>query len=128
MADGTAEKKLPAHKNPDLQFKPGVSPNPLGRPKGSRNKLGEAFIEALHDDFLVHGAGVIETVRVEDPVAYMKVVAGILPKEIKLTDERELSDDELIQRIRQLDAIIQPFLNPEGAEEAGGGGEAASRH
>src|SRR5262245_36762420 len=40
------------------QFKPG---NP-GRPKGSRNKLGEAFIQALAEDFERHGAEVIERV------------------------------------------------------------------
>ena len=39
MADKTA-KKQPAHLNPEVQFKPGQSGNPAGRPKGSRNKLG----------------------------------------------------------------------------------------
>lgn len=32
------------------RFKPGQSGNPKGREKGSRNKLGEAFLEAMHDD------------------------------------------------------------------------------
>jgi hypothetical protein len=39
-----------------FQSKPG---NP-GRPKGSRNKLGEAFIQALAEDFERHGAEAIE--------------------------------------------------------------------
>jgi hypothetical protein len=47
------------------QFKPG---NP-GRPKGSRNKFGEAFIQALADDFERHGTEVIERVRIEKPEA-----------------------------------------------------------
>ena len=32
-----------------------------GRPKGSRNKLGEAFLEAMHADFEQHGVEVIKT-------------------------------------------------------------------
>jgi len=34
---------------PEHLYKPGQSGNPNGRPKGSRNKLGEAFIAALHE-------------------------------------------------------------------------------
>jgi hypothetical protein len=43
------------------QFKLGQG----GREKGSRNKLGENFIQTLDDDFEKHGAEVFERVRVE---------------------------------------------------------------
>ena len=33
------------------QFKPGQSGNPMGRPKGARNRLGTRFLEALEADF-----------------------------------------------------------------------------
>jgi hypothetical protein len=68
-----------------------------GRPKGSRNKLGEAFISALHDDFAQHGPRVIEAVRTEKPDQYLKVVASILPKQLEIkTDAFEgMTDDEL---------------------------------
>lgn len=84
------------------QFKPG---NP-GRPKGSRNKLGEAFVEALHADFDAHGAQVIADVREKDPAAYVRVVASLLPKEFKIETTSDLTDEQLDQRIRQLAAAI----------------------
>jgi len=52
-----------------------------GRPKGSRNRLGDAFIEALAADFDEHGVATIEKVRQRDPTAYVKIISGILPRE-----------------------------------------------
>lgn len=99
-----------------------------GRSKGSRNKLGEAFVQALYNDFETFGVGVIERVREEKPDQYLKVVASLLPKELKITDERDLTDDQLIERIRRLDDQIRPFLDALGAGEAGGGTETSVRH
>jgi hypothetical protein len=76
------------------QFKPG---NP-GRPRGSRNKLGEHFIAALCADFEKHGAKVIERVRKKDPAVYLRVIARIVPQTVLLQHEsglNELTDDEL---------------------------------
>lgn len=83
---------------PNLRpFAPGVSGNPKGKPKGSRHKLGEAFIEAMHEDFQEYGSAVIEEVRKDKPEQYLKVVASILPKEINVNTNamEELSDDDL---------------------------------
>ena len=100
------------------QFKAG---NP-GRPKGSRNKLGEAFIEALYADFETHGAVTIASVRAEDPTAYVKVCASLLPKELKVATSRELTDEQLDARIRELAAALDLEV---GTGRPAGGGEAA---
>tara|TARA_R110000822_G_scaffold30340_5_gene88462 strand:+ start:527 stop:901 length:375 start_codon:yes stop_codon:yes gene_type:complete len=63
-------------------IKPGQVLNPKGRPKGSRNALGEAFVKAMHDDFKANGNAAIVTVREERPHDYLKVIATIIPKEI----------------------------------------------
>ena len=98
-----------------IPFKPGQSGNLKGRPKGSRNKLGEAFLAALLEDFELHGPAVIEQVRTEKPDQYLKVIASIMPKEmnISVNEFDELSDEQLIERIRQLDSEMGQLVHPE---------------
>jgi hypothetical protein len=79
-----------------------------GRPTGSRNKLGEAFIAALYGDFLAHGTEVIKRVRQEQPAQYLRVIASILPKEISVASSSicDLGDDELTEMIAAVHALI----------------------
>ena len=53
-----------------------------GRPKGSRNRLGEHFFEALFDDWSKHGPLVIARVRESNPAIYLKIVASLLPQQM----------------------------------------------
>ena len=78
--------------------KPGEVRNPHGRPKGSRNKLGEAFLTAMHEDFQLHGEAVIRKVREERPDQYLKVIASILPREYHVTDIslEDVTNEDLI--------------------------------
>lgn len=102
---------------------PGQSGNPAGRPKGARNKLGEQFIDDLYADWKEHGVSTLARVRAEKPDQYLKVVASILPKDlnVNINNMDDLTDDQLIQRIRSLDAAIRPFIDAHGAGEASGG-------
>lgn len=111
------------------QFKPGQSGNPAGKPRGARNKLGEDFIVALHDDFQTGGVAAIQAVRTERPHEYLKVIASLLPKELKVTTESDLTDDQLDQRIKQLASAISLELSggEAGAGSVAGGTEAPVR-
>lgn len=111
-----SEPETTGSKQAETQFKPGQSGNPAGRPKGSRNKLGEAFIAALHDDFQENGVDAIKQVRINKPHEYLKVVASILPKELKISTESDLSDEQLDKRIREIAAAVNAVL---GGAEAG---------
>lgn len=100
-----------------------------GRKKGSRNRLGEDFLKALHDDFKEHGVEAIQQVRSEKPDAYIKVIASILPKELDLNVNRydDISDDQL--RREFINAIAEARAlgidigtgGVEGADQAGAG-------
>lgn len=109
---------LEAHK-----WQPGQSGNPAGRPKGSRNKLGEAFLADFYDDWMEHGRAAIATVREERPQDYLKAAVSILPREVKVLpgDFDEMTNDELDRRIRALAAAISIEI---GAGEGAGGEEA----
>ena len=76
-----------------------------GRKLGSRNKLDQEFVDALEAEFSEHGAAAIRLVRETDPVAFVRVIASVLPKEHRDVTEKPLTDAELEQRIRELLAI-----------------------
>lgn len=76
-------------------WRPGQSGNPNGRPKGSKGKLTEAFVLAMHDDFVEHGQQAIAMVREEKPDQYLRVIASMVPKEMTL-DQGDTSIERLL--------------------------------
>lgn len=119
-ANNTAEKQQIGR-----PFEPGKSPNPSGRPKGSRNKLGEQFLTDMYADWQENGAAVIKAVRAEKPDVYLKVVASILPKElnIKVSELDDLSDADLDRRIA---AIAKTLVEAGNGDPLGGEGQEAT--
>lgn len=95
---------------------PGGAPAKTGlaamRARG-RRRMGGGFLEAIQADFEAHGVAVVARIREEKPESYLKLVASILPKDFSAAAGRleDLSDEQLIDRIRVLDAAIRPLLN-----------------
>ncbi len=76
--------------NKSNQFQPGQSGNPAGRPKGSKNKLSEDFLRELYVVFQESGGEAIRRMCAEHPSDFVRVLAGLVPKELLL----EISQEE----------------------------------
>ena len=90
------------------RFRKGApSPNPAGRPKGSRSKLQELAVSLLHQDFSEHGEDVIRRVREKRPEVYLASVVSLLPKQAEKVQSpfSDISDDELAQLEEYLAAL-----------------------
>jgi hypothetical protein len=81
-----------------------------GRPKGSRNRLGEEFLSDLYVDWMEHGASVIAEVRERNPVAYLRTVAGLVPQEVGIVSMREdvraMTDEELARALLSAHEVL----------------------
>jgi|SRR6516162_10374028 hypothetical protein len=77
-------------------------PKTGGRAKGVKNRLSYAFLEALEKDFAEGGADAIKIARIERPVEYAKMIAGLLPRELEITETTLMQIDD-----RDLDTYIE---------------------
>lgn len=71
-----------------------------GRPKGSRNKLGEAFIQDMYEAWQTSGKSVMAKVIEEDPATFLRAMVQILPKELDVTVSKyeTMTDEQLKQQ------------------------------
>jgi hypothetical protein len=88
------------------QFKPGHS----GRPRGSRNKLAQRVFDDIFRHWcepasgeLCKGQAALELLYREEPSAYLRLTASVLPKEFVFENAvTELDDEELDRMIEAL--------------------------
>jgi hypothetical protein len=110
--------------NPNPSPATRFSANNPGRAKqkGARDRLSAAFLTDFADDYDAHGKTVIETVRGQDPVAYMRIAAALLPTKVEIS---ETPLDGLTDE--QLDAYMEEMNNGLLERAAKGDPEAIER-
>ncbi|TPL05300.1 hypothetical protein FJ938_15170 [Mesorhizobium sp. B2-4-14] len=111
MADEVAARPARGRARRKPVAPPASAPKP--RPKRSKKTLGDDFLAAVRTDFRAHGAGVIAEVRADKPDQYLKIVLSVLPKDFDVAVNQldALSDEEIRNRIRALEAVVRPFLD-----------------
>ena|SRR5947209_16334329 len=76
-----------------------------GRPRGSRNLLGEEFVAAVHEDWTKHGGDVLAQVRTSSPSAYLRVVASLVRRDVIVqrtpSELDNLSDEQLVELLQE---------------------------
>jgi 2-oxoglutarate dehydrogenase complex dehydrogenase (E1) component-like enzyme len=94
----------------DGKFAPGWSGNPGGSVEATRRSFNKDFLLALAADFKKHGASAIEKVRKQQPAAYMKICALLVPREMKVEHSnaiKDLTDEQLDAMIEHLKASLE---------------------
>ena len=92
------------------KFAPGWSGNPGGSLEATRRSFNKDFLLALAADFKKHGAAAIEKVREQQPAAYMKICALLVPREMKVERSggvKAMTEDQIVDAIAAIEAIQQ---------------------
>jgi len=121
----TPGKQLPSEME-KFKWQPGASPNPKGRPKGSRNKLGEEFLSDMLAVWNERGKEAIEATAKDHPDRFVSIVASILPKELNVNTNPtdKMSDEDLERAI----AGLESFLRSAGIDTSSLGQGDATKH
>src|SRR6516164_10159879 len=100
-----------------MTFKEGVSGNPHGNRHRTRHLLNQEFMQALLLNFRHQGKKAIEKVARNQPGVYLKILALVVPREMKVEHSggvKAMSDEEIEQAIE----LIQTMLAARAGEAA----------
>jgi hypothetical protein len=71
---------------------------------GTRRDLEAALVDSVVRHFAEKGDEAIERVWRDDPSTYLRIAAGLLPREMNVNVRSDLGIDTLVQRVRELAA------------------------
>ena len=91
------------------KFAPGWSGNPGGSLEATRRSFNKDFLLALAADFKQHGASAIAKVRKQQPAAYMKICALLVPREMQIDHTnriKQMTDEQIEQAIEAIEEML----------------------
>jgi len=91
------------------KFAPGWSGNPGGSLETTRRSFNRDFLLALAADFKKHGAAAIEKVRKQQPAAYMKICALLVPRDMQIEHSggvKAMSDEQLERALAAVESLM----------------------
>jgi hypothetical protein len=100
-----------------MTFQQGVSGNPHGSRHRTRHLLNQEFMQALLLNFRHQGKKAIEKVARNQPAAYLKILALLVPRELKVEQSqgvKAMSDEQIEEAIE----LIQNMLAARAGEAA----------
>lgn len=104
-----------------MTYQPGETGNPRGRPRGSRDRITQAFLNDMEDAWRKDGADAIKRMAADHPVDFVKVVASLLPRDINITSDAFVDALKELHALRAgpiLDAIVdQVSVEPLGIRD-----------
>jgi hypothetical protein len=116
----------PVERNKLGRFLPGHK-SVGGRKRGSRNLLSEQFLGDLHAEWKRSGKAVLEAAAKEEPVAFLKVVAGVMPRlididaSVSVHTELSIEARDFAEAYRRWGAFIgakgPPLIEAEAVED-----------
>jgi hypothetical protein len=77
--------------------------------EATRRSFNKDFLLALAADFKKHGAAAIEKVRKQQPAAYMKICALLVPREMKVEHAggvKAMTDDAIVAAIAAIEEML----------------------
>lgn len=87
--------------NPAM-VKGGPSINPEGKRAGNRDKVCRDLLADMADAWTLYGIKALKDMAQSDPSSFVKAYVGLLPKEVKVDAAENMTEDQLLARIREL--------------------------
>ena len=92
-----------------MTFQQGVSGNPHGNRYRTRHLLNQEFMQALLLHFRQHGKKAIEKVARNQPAAYLKILALLVPREMKLEHSggvKGMTEEQIVEAIEAIEGFL----------------------
>jgi hypothetical protein len=102
----------------NMTFQQGVSGNPHGNRHRTRHLLNQEFMQALLLNFRHQGKKAIEKVARDQPAAYLKILALLVPRELKLEHSGDVIKAMTDEQIEQAIEVIQRMLEARAGDQA----------